>query len=287
MNEDKDSKIKIFVIYFKPNTIFESNVYQPILTSDIDWTPQGMIRDDSGINIASKNKYYAELSAHYWVWKNYLSQTNAKYIGFCHYRRFLDFNLTKIPNVPFKPIKEEDFKQTFKNYTEENIVDFIGDYDIILPEKFRFENDLLSQFIEYHPPNDLVLALEVIKEIYPQYFLTAAAFIASKEMFPCLHFIMKKELLNEYFEWMFKFLETLEQRSNWNEYKGYLERMPAFIAERFFNVWLLHNIQTKKIKAKTTSSFILTGEEYGNINYQDYTKSYYAAAESELYNSVR
>lgn len=286
MSEKKSPKVKIFVGYFKRNIIFESEIYQPILTSSIDWEDPKLLRDDTGINISEKNKSYAELTGHYWVWKNFLQETDAEYIGFCHYRRFLDFNLTRMPNVPFRPTQLNEFRETFKKYTEDNILKCIEGYDVILPEKFKFEKDIFTQYLEHHPPKDLALALDVIKDVYPEYLLAAMNFIASKEMYPCLHFIMKKELFNEYMEWMFNFLTILEQRADWSKYDKYMNvRMPAFIAERFFNVWLLHNIETKKLKTLNTTSVILTGKDYGAIDYKLYKKSYDAAANSELYRS--
>ena len=62
--------------------------YTPVgLGSDIfssEW-----IRDNSGINITSKNKFYGEYSFHYWFWKNVLPDLeDGNWIGFCAYREF-------------------------------------------------------------------------------------------------------------------------------------------------------------------------------------------------------
>ena len=44
--------------------------------------------ETSGQNISKFNKYFAELTGIYWVYKNKLSHYNDNdYIGFCHYRR--------------------------------------------------------------------------------------------------------------------------------------------------------------------------------------------------------
>lgn len=261
MNEPK---VKIFVGYYKPNKIYASDVFQPILTAPIDWDAEGIIRDYNGINIAEKNKNYAELTGHYWVWKNFLPDTKAEYVGFCHYRRFLDFGINKTPNVPFKPVFDTEFDKIFPSYTEENIMKVIEGYDVVLPYKFSFEESLYTQYLKYHPAKELKFALEVIQEIYPEYYFEALNFIAFNKMYICLNFIMKKELLEEYMEWMFNLLFAIEKKSDWSQYNQYMTvRVPAFIAERFFNIWLIHNIKKKNLKVLDTTSVLLIGEDYG------------------------
>ena len=39
-------------------------------------------------NIFFKEKYYSELTFHYWYWKNKLDLNNEDWIGFCQKRRF-------------------------------------------------------------------------------------------------------------------------------------------------------------------------------------------------------
>lgn len=281
MPNKKLSKVKIFVGYFKPTTIYKSDVYQPILTSNIDWNPNGdVIKDNTDINIAIKNKHYGELSGHYWVWKNFLQKTDAQYIGFCHYRRFLDFNLTPIEEVPFKPILESKFQTIFKKYTEKNILKCIEGYDIILPHKAAFESILYAQYLRWHPEKDMNLALNIIRDKYPEYVETALKVMGSKEMYICLNFIMKKELLNEYFEWIFGILTELEKITDWSEYVEYSNiRTPAFIAERFFNIWLTHVTETRNLKILNTSSFMLLDDKSDKSEQDIYFKHYSVYAE--------
>ena len=44
---------------------------------------------NSNINISKHNKYLAEMTGIYWVYKNQINKfKNDDWIGFCHYRRF-------------------------------------------------------------------------------------------------------------------------------------------------------------------------------------------------------
>lgn len=282
MEKAKSSKVKIFVGYYKPNFIFKSDVYQPILTADIDWNPGNkLIKDNTGDNIADKNRYYGELSGHYWVWKNFLPKTDAEYIGFCHYRRFLDFGITPMEDVPFKPMELKNFKKVFKKYTEDRILQSIEGYDIVLPQEVEFKSILYSQYLKWHPQKDMNLALNIIRDCYPEYVQTAKEVLGSNKMYICLNFIMKKELFKEYMEWIFGILTKLEKKTDWSQYVEYAQiRTPAFIAERFFNIWLSYMFKTKDLKVLHTSSIMLAGNDYGNIDPQAYVKKYDAYAQN-------
>lgn len=275
-NNKQMSKVKIFVGYYKPNFVFQSDVYEPILTANIDWPEQpDILRDSIGINVAERSQYYGELSGHYWVWKNFLPNTKDEYIGFCHYRRFLDFGITPMPDVPFKPMFLDDFKNIFQHYTGSTILNCIKEYDIVLPHKFYFQQSLYEQYIKYHPKKEMDLALDVLKELYPDYSETAKQVMDSNELYICLNFIMKKELLNDYMEWIFSILTLVEERSNWSEYTDYLSiRVAAFLAERFFNIWLSHNIKTKGLNILKTSSIYLIGEDYSAVDPNIYILRY-------------
>ena len=43
---------------------------------------------DTGDNIFDKEKYYSELTFHYWYWKNLYAKNSKNWIGFCQRRRF-------------------------------------------------------------------------------------------------------------------------------------------------------------------------------------------------------
>ncbi len=269
------SKIKIFVGYYKPNMLFSSEVYQPILTSDTDWNEELIVRDNTGDNIADRNCHYAELSGHYWIWKNYLPTCDAEYIGYCHYRRFLDFNFSQIEDMPFRPTDISEFEDMFKQYSQKNILKAIDGYDIVLPQKFVFASRIYDQYVHFHPKEDMDMAINIIAEIYPEYKNDAFKVLSGSEMYTCMNFVMKKELFAQYQEWIFNIMLRLEERTNWDKYTNYLEiRTPAFIAERFFNIWLEHNIAQMNLKVFNTTSVLLVGGEYNNTEAKMYIPIY-------------
>lgn len=261
-----DPQVKIFSIYYKPAPVFESNVFKPIYNGSAGFAlPAGALTDNTEINISYKNPHYGELTQNYWVWKNYMPKSTSKYIGFCHYRRFLDFGLSNVGKDPLYPVFINDFAKMFEQYTEENIMKVISGYDIVIPNKFHFDINLYDQYLMWHPKKDLDLAIEVLNELYPEYSETANEFLKSKSMYICLTYVMKKELVNEFFEWIFNILTELEKRCNWGEYTEYFHiRMPAFIAERFFNIWLEYNIKKRNLKVLNTTNVLISydAQEY-------------------------
>ncbi|MBO7299442.1 MAG: DUF4422 domain-containing protein [Kiritimatiellae bacterium] len=98
--------IRIFVTYHDDHYRIKSNILEPIQTGCIN-APKlfdGMLRDDIGDNISDKNDKYCELSAQYWVWKNYDKVGVPDYIGFMHYRRhFISDNWQGFPDWSWLP----------------------------------------------------------------------------------------------------------------------------------------------------------------------------------------
>lgn len=290
MPDNNEPKVKIFVGYYNQNVVFKSDVYQPIMTADFEWDNKpDIIRDNTGINIADRNKHYAEMSGHYWVWKNFLPNTDAKYVGFAHYRRFLDFDITEMENLPFKPVYISNFKKIFKKYTQQNILKCIDNYDIILPKIFPVTPTVYQQYEQWHHHEDMDAAILIMKELYPEYIDAAIKVVSASEMYTCLNFIMKTELVNEYFEWIFNIMFRLEAQSDWSKYVEYLDiRTPAYLAERLFNIWLVHNVEKRKFKVLNTSSILVVGKNYGLSSSSLYVARYKSLVKEleELNNKV-
>ncbi len=115
----------------------------------------------------------------------------------------------------------DEFNELFENYTEENVLKFAQGYDAVVPAKIPLNTSLYEQYLSNHRKEDLDLATDVIKELYPDYSNAVDAAMAANFMFPLGNFIMKKEIFNDFCEWLFSILNELEKRIDWNNYGRY------------------------------------------------------------------
>lgn len=241
----KDTQIKIFVAHHKPAILLESDVFQPIFNgSNTFKTSEYGLRDNFGINIAEKNERYRQLTGHYFLWKNILPYIENEYIGFFHYNKFLDFNISLEDAPPFAKVNLDQFTKMCADYSEENIMKCVQGFDVVLPRKSARKKDQTQN-------SDLVL--NIISENCPEYTESAKKVLSSDEFYAHLIFVMKRELVCEYMQWLFPLLESAEQKLDVNSYDI------VDIAENSFNIWLTHNIEAKALKVFETTSVQVDG----------------------------
>ena len=258
--------VKIFCIYNKPSEIFKSSAFEPIQTgfnrSHIDL---GFLKDNCGDNIADKNPYYAEMTAWYWVWKNYLKKhPKVDYVGFCHYRRFLDFFSDKLNyNILFSNSRSySEFKKYFsKNYINKKIYNLISDYDVVVVEKYcvsPLNSSIYEQYVSCHGNIEINTLMDIITKDYTKYKDDMEEFLNGNLGHFCLNFVMKRELYEEFMIWAFELLDKLTETLNQQGYERYkYQKIPAFLMERFFNVWLNYKIKKDNIKILERPGIIL------------------------------
>ena len=212
-----------------------------------------MLHDDEGENISAKNRMYCELTAQYWAWKN---DAESDYIGFFHYRRYLNFSGKDLNpdcwgNIIYEnPLDEKILAEL--GISEENIRKIVSDYDIIVP-KPRLIPDGKTIYEEYaeakgQHKEDLDLALTVLSEKYPEYSESAKKYLSSHLPYEVNMFIMKRELFKSYAQWLFDILFEVEKRSDFSSYNQYELRVMGFLSERLFGIWFTHNQKAQNLK---------------------------------------
>ena len=246
-----NKKIKIFVSYHKKSPIIKSDVFEPIEVGRALKSPENnlkdiMIGDNEGENISEKNPRYCELTAQYYVWKNYEKLGNPDYVGFCHYRRLFNFN----PEIRYlSPILNGDvFEQLMMD--SENIENIIGDNDVIIPEPLDLcGNSVYSQYKEAHYIKDYKTTLDFLLQKYPQYKETVSVYNREHKGYYTNCYVMTREEFFAYMEWLFSIL--FEADAKIPEYKNFYDnRVVGFIAERLFGIYITQLKKSKEHKIK-------------------------------------
>lgn len=188
--------------------------------------------DDTGDNISIKNKQYNELTALYWARHN----SQADIVGLVHYRRYFTFNRQKNLNTIL---------------SEAQLRDLLQHVDVIVPKKRHYWIESSeSHYRHAHHGQSLDILREVIQRDYPDYNEAFEANMASTSAHMFNMLIMRRQLFNDYVDWLFDILDKVEHRlspevQNWSVYE---RRVYGFLSERLLDVWLTkHQIKYQEV----------------------------------------
>lgn len=234
--------IKIIIATHKKYCMPKDDIYLPVHVGaegkkddNGNQLDLGYTMDNSGDNISDKNASFCELTGLYWAWKN----LDADYMGLAHYRRH--FSLSKKSDDPFKNI-----------LTSDEIQELSEKYSVILPKKRKYYIETLySHYAHTHYAEHLDITKQIIREKYPDYLASCEKVYKQTNGFMFNMMIMRKDLFDNYCNWLFDILFELENRmkSTESELSSFQGRFYGRVSEIIFNVWLYHNIKTGKIIA--------------------------------------
>ena len=267
-------KVKILISCHTPSKVPSSNVFIPIhvgrsianeeskdgvLTKEeVAWMNANMIGDDTGDNISSKNRRYAELTAQYWAWKNQESLGSPDYIGFMHYRRHFVFNDSVVHNSTDPQIYcnyfDQDYLKRFglDDHTVKKSLTSSCDGIIVQPyaEKvniYEHFNTILATRYD-QDPRAFDIAISTAKELYPEYIPALEQYLSSNNNYWMNMYIFKKELFDEYMGWLFSILFVVEKQIDFSSYSVQGQRVLGYIAERLLGIFITHKKTTLKFK---------------------------------------
>ncbi len=245
--------MSVYVTFHKPFRMFASEpVYTPLHVGKmIAHTELGIIGDNTGDHISAKNKTYSELTGLYWIWKN----TCDDMVGLCHYRRYF---MGGKPDLAMKLKKAGEFLlgkgRLLRNIYQvsglkyarfilkkRSIDELLSQYDVIIPFEYQMRRTVREQFARRHNQKDLTLVENIIGEKYPAFLEAFHTCMEKKSFSPFNMFIMRRRHFESYMEWLFGILTEFESKANYSAYDSYQQRLPGFLAERLFNVWLLRS----------------------------------------------
>jgi len=225
--------------------------------------PKSWIDINKEINISNKFFSYADLIAHFYIWKNLLpAYEDSQWIGFSQYRRFWlkhkivnEYPLNSIDKliliepdlswkhydaiIPAPFIFKKKIKELFKNFF---LLKFLKDFDLI-----KYYTKVQKQFEDSLGSSGREIITDTIKML-PDYdrigfkdFLNNRNYLSAHGMY-----ISKKKIINSYSEVLFSWLEKCENIINKNNNLPLLknQRIFQYINERFLDYWMSRNVRT-------------------------------------------
>ena len=252
-------KVKIFISYKNRNKLLKNEILTPIQTGRAiaDEVFGEMIGDDTGENISSKNERYCELTAQYWVWKNYEQIGNPEYVGFMHYRRQIIFDKS-LKHLPYLWLPKTQFyfvDSIYDGYMKHFSADKILPYLENKPDCIAFKKidimpvsrkkDMKEHF--YHGmPYQKKEVFEIFEQVISknqEYRDTFYQFKNSHYMFCCNSFVMPKNMFFEYCEFLFSILEQVDELVDYSQFNSAEKRFLGFIGEYMLSIFIFHKLK--------------------------------------------
>ncbi|MBR5637283.1 MAG: DUF4422 domain-containing protein [Pseudobutyrivibrio sp.] len=246
--------IKIFVATHKPCQLPEQSCYVPIqvgaqgkdsITYDqlgITDRTGAITRDDGGENISTKNPFYCELTATYYIWKN----IKADVVGLCHYRRFFANNKTLGTD-----------REPFMNVlSEAEIEKLMSEADVVIPKRNKyFIETLYSHYAHTMDGMHLDVARDVMAKKYPEDLKYIDAIFSRTNGSMYNMCIMKKDIFDAYSKWLFDLLEGVEEQVDVTGLSDFQARLFGRVSEILMNVWILKIQSEGKVVTEVTAAY--------------------------------
>lgn len=212
--------LRIYAMTHKKFDTPPDPLYVPLQVGSAVHDKLGYLCDDQGENISNLNCYYSELTGMYWIWKNV---TDVKYVGTCHYRRYL--------------VDEE-----LHIFTKGQYLELLDRYDVITTRKVHLNNSYHYGFAANHNIVALDETGQVIKELYPDYYDTFERLVNGPDTYFGNILVTSKEKYDKYCQWLFSIFFEVQRRIDMETDKDdYHRRVFGFISEFLLYVWIEKN----------------------------------------------
>lgn len=220
------SDITILIATHKHFSPPKESIYVPLHVGAISGFELGYQRDNEGENISELNPYFSELTGLYWAWKNLKSDM----IGLVHYRRYLGRKRVKY---------KEGMDLSPYLLDGETIHEKLRRVDIIVPQKRRYYiESLYSHYANTLDKSHLDKTRKIIQQDYSSYLESFDRVMKQRSGYMFNMFVMKKDLADQYCEWLFGILFKLQDHVDTSCLEPFEARLFGRVSELLFNVWL-------------------------------------------------
>lgn len=247
------NNLDIYCVTNKRIRFLENSSYK-LCSVGKNFSHENYQKSDIKQNIFDKEKYYSELTFHYWYWKNLLDlETDDQWIGFCQKRRYWiktnlneSININNINDYLLTDLKEEwiDYDSLICDPIKISGAKTIklikrGWRNILKKPSILFQDKLQNislHFDMHHGYGNLDKAIELLDLNDRNDF---SEYVKSNNYFnPHIMFIAKKKIIQKWFSALFPWLKRCEDRFGFENLKGYeTTRIYAFLSERYLSFW--------------------------------------------------
>ena len=270
-----NNRLKVFCVTNRPIKLLENS---DLILAGVgkDKFADNYLKSNNQENIDFKEKYYSELTFHYWYWKNLLKEEKSDWIGFCQKRRFwikkesynLEITSENLKDHLLKEIPEEwhSFESVICSPIYINNVkkmkmlkrgfrSLLRDPSIFFNKK---KQTIKFHFDMHHGYGNIDLALDCINQEDKFEFKKYLSNNISYN--PHIMFITKPEIAKKWFYSLFTWLENCEKIFGFEKLTGYdTTRLYAYLAERYLSFWF------KKYTKHTSWPWIFCDLEKNNF----------------------
>jgi hypothetical protein len=239
MSPDLPSRTRFFVAVHKPWPLPKHPLYTAIGVGGYrPESPDNILSDACGDNIASRNSHYSELTAWYWIWKNV---RDVDTVGLCHFRRYFFFHTQHRGFASDKLYVEptaENMEELFSMDPEPLIAQVRRQNGIVVPRPVVFPGPISWHYAFYHRRTDWDAFLTAITETSPAHARQLHLFDTERKMYLYNMMVAPWSFFDDYMAMLMAVIERVESLISYPS-DAYQKRVPAFLAERLFTLHLL------------------------------------------------
>lgn len=253
-----NKNIQMYCITHKKVKFIEKTNYN-LVNVGSEYISQRYLNCNTGDNIIHKEKFYSELTFHYWFWKNNLVVGDNQWIGFCQRRRFWIKNKIENNNkflrndlleiIPEELSKYESFlcERTFVNNIKKIKMIKKGLKSVLKKPSIFFDPKKQSLKFQFEMQHGYDIIDKAIELLGPEDKYDFKKFMENEVSFNAHNmFITKPKFLKKWYENIFSWLGKCEEVLGFN-FKNYETRIYAYLSERYVSYWFNKYTKSKEL----------------------------------------
>ena len=234
-----EGSLKVFAVSHKSIEPGSTGWITPIFAGPAaDEAPANALTDILPNGERLLNSRWSELSAMYRVWRE---GPVAEAVGFCHYRRYLNFGSSTLAPREVN-IRKSNLRASISVRPDDASLAALRDGAILTAPPIVFPFPVWIQYNLFHHPDDWCRILGMLSRRYPHLIASALAHFESKELYANNLFVMRWDCFDELCRLWFDVLREFEALVPASRGSSYQNRDVSFLAERVFDIWLRYRI---------------------------------------------